>query len=148
MVSDAELTTVPSRLAEDTGSSNSGNWAQLGSVTVLPPDEDTKPEPDTASSTSTRTSKSSPAPDKNNNKLVFGTGKSLETVSLSGENASSRVEAGHVPPPTNRFDVHIPFATRFSAIDWHTGKSMTGLILVDTRPSMLYATLFNALGDK
>ena len=53
-----------------------------------------------------------------------------------------------MPPPTNRFDVHIPFATRFSAIDWHTGKSMTGLILVDTRPSMLYATLFNALGDK
>jgi sigma-B regulation protein RsbU (phosphoserine phosphatase) len=122
--------------------------SQLGSVTVLPPDEDTKPESDAASSTSTRAPRSSTAPDKDNAKLVFGTGKSLETVSLTGENASTRVEAGHVPLPANRFDVHIPFATRFSAIDWHTGKSMTGLILVDTRPSMLYATLFNALGDK
>jgi sigma-B regulation protein RsbU (phosphoserine phosphatase) len=58
------------------------------------------------------------------------------------------VEAGRVPPPANSFDKHIPFATRFSAIDWRTGKSLTGLILVDTRPSMLYATLFSALGDK
>jgi sigma-B regulation protein RsbU (phosphoserine phosphatase) len=122
--------------------------SQLGSVTLLPPDEDTKPEPDTASSTSTRTSRSSSAPDKDNDKLIIGTGNSRETVSLSGESASTRVEAGRVPAPANRFDVHIPFATRFSAIDWHTGKSLTGLMLVDTRPSMLYATLFSALGDK
>ena len=122
--------------------------SQLGSVTVLPPDEDTKPESPATSSTSPRTGKSSSVPDKDNDKLIFSTGNSREIVSLSGENASTRVEAGHVPLPANRFDVHIPFATRFSAIDWHTGKSMTGLILVDTRPSMLYATLFNALGDK
>jgi sigma-B regulation protein RsbU (phosphoserine phosphatase) len=122
--------------------------SQLGSVTVLPPDEDTKPESDTASGTSARNSKSSSAPDKDNDKLVFGTGNSLAKVRLSGENASSRVEAGRLPPPANSFDVHIPFATRFSAIDWHTGKSLTGLMLVDTRPSMLNATLFSALGDK
>jgi sigma-B regulation protein RsbU (phosphoserine phosphatase) len=122
--------------------------SQLGSVTVLPPDEDTKPEP-----TSGSAPKSSPAPNSNannsnKNAIIFQAGSARERVTLSGENASTRVEAGHVPPPTNRFDVHIPFATRFSAIDWHTGKSMTGLILVDTRPSMLNATLFNALGDK
>ena len=74
-------------------------------------------------------------------------GNSHATVSLSlGKNASSRVEAGRVPPPANAFDVHFPFGTRFSAIDWHTGKSLTGLVRVDTRPSMLYATLFSALG--
>jgi sigma-B regulation protein RsbU (phosphoserine phosphatase) len=120
--------------------------SQLGSVTVLPPDEDTKPESDTASSISPRTPKSSSVPDKD--KLIIDMGNSHATVSLSGENANSRVEAGRVPPPANSFDKHIPFATRFSAIDWHTGKSLTGLILVDTRPSMLYATLFSALGDK
>ncbi len=120
--------------------------SELGSVTVLPPDEDTKTGPDTASGTSTPTTKSSPSSDKD--RIVFDAGNSRTAVSLSGENASSRVAAGSVPPPSNRFDVHIPFATRFSAIDWHTGKSMTGLIMVDTRPSMLYATLFNALGDK
>src|ERR1035438_8464361 len=119
--------------------------SQLGSVTVLPPDEDTKPEADTAQDSSTGTPKSSPSSKKD--AIAFQAGNANQTVTLSGD-MSSRVEAGRVPPPTNRFDVHIPFATRFSAIDWHTGKSMTGLILVDTRPSMLYATLFNALGDK
>ncbi len=119
--------------------------SQLGSVTVLPPDEDTKPEADTAQGSSTGTPQSSASSKKNT--IVFQTGNASQTVTLSG-GAGSRVEAGGVPPPTNRFDVHIPFATRFSAIDWHTGRSMTGLILVDTRPSMLYATLFNALGDK
>ena len=120
--------------------------SQLGSVTVIPPDEDKKTESDTASSSSPRAPKSSSVPDKD--KLIIDMGDSHATVSLSGENASSRVEAGRVPPPANSFDKHIPFATRFSAIDWHTGKSLTGLILVDTRPSMLYATLFSALGDK
>ena len=120
--------------------------SQLGSVTVIPPDEDKKTESDTPSSSSPRAPKSSSVPDKD--KLIIDMGDSHATVSLSGENASSRVEAGRVPPPANSFDKHIPFATRFSAIDWHTGKSLTGLILVDTRPSMLYATLFSALGDK
>jgi sigma-B regulation protein RsbU (phosphoserine phosphatase) len=120
--------------------------SQLGSVTVIPPDEDKKTESDTASSISPRAPKTSSVPDKD--KLIIDMGNSHATVSLSGENASSRVEAGRVPPPANSFDKHIPFATRFSAIDWHTGKSLTGLILVDTRPSMLYATLFSALGDK
>ena len=43
--------------------------------------------------------------------------------------------------------MHIPFGTRFDVIDWPSGKSLNGLVLVDTRPSMLYATLFSALGD-
>ncbi len=120
--------------------------SQLGSVTVLPPDEETTPESATAANTSSRTPKSSKASDKD--KLNIDLGNTHSTVSLSGENASARVEAGRVPPPASRFDVHIPFATRFNAIDWHTGKSLTGLILVDTRPSMLNATLFSALGDK
>ena len=58
------------------------------------------------------------------------------------------VQAGSVPPPTNAFDFHIPFGTRFDLIEWPSGKSLNGLVLVDTRPSMLYATLFGALGDK
>ena len=58
------------------------------------------------------------------------------------------MQAGSVPPPTNFFDFHIPFGTRFDLIEWPSGKSLNGLVLVDTRPSMLYATLFSALGDK
>ena len=92
--------------------------SQLGSVTLLPPE------------------------------LTGDSGNSRATVNVAGENAGSRVEAGRVPPPANSLDWHFPFATTFGAIDWHTGKSLTGLMQVDTRPSMLYATLFSALGDK
>jgi sigma-B regulation protein RsbU (phosphoserine phosphatase) len=58
------------------------------------------------------------------------------------------VDAGHVPPPTNSFDFQFPFATRFNAVDWKTGKTLTGLMLVETRPSLLYGTLFSTLGEK
>ena len=120
--------------------------AQLGSVTVFPPDEDTKPEPETAPTPSTRSPKSSSALDKD--KLNIDVGNSHATVNLSTGEEGSRVEAGRVPPPENAFDFHFPFGTAFTAIDWHTGKSLTGLVRVETRPSMLYATLFSALGDK
>ncbi len=58
------------------------------------------------------------------------------------------MEAGHVPPPSNFFDVRFPFATRFPAVDWESGKSLDGLMAVETRPSMLYTTLFSTLGEK
>ncbi len=66
----------------------------------------------------------------------------------SQKEAPGTVQAGVVPPPTNALDVHIPFGTRFDLIEWPSGKSLNGLVLVETRPSLLYATLFGALGDK
>ena len=62
--------------------------------------------------------------------------------------ARRRVDAGSVPPPSNRFDPAFRSYTLFSAVDWETGKSQTGAIGVTTRPSMLYAALFATLGDK
>ena len=67
---------------------------------------------------------------------------------VSKNEAVATVQAGTLPPPSNMMDVQIPFGTRFDLIDWPTGKSVTGLVLVDTRPSMLYSTLFGLLGDK
>ncbi len=58
--------------------------SQLGSVTVFPPDEDTKPEPDTAPNPSTRRPKSSSALGKD--KLNIDVGNSHATVkSVYGE---------------------------------------------------------------
>ena len=71
---------------------------------------------------------------------------SVSTARDNGK-APKRVEAGTVPPPSNALDVHFPFATRFNAIDWETGKTLGGLLLVDTRPSLLYGTLFSSLGE-
>ena len=59
------------------------------------------------------------------------------------------VTAGHVPPGSHWFDVPLNFPTLFNVVDWQTGeKQEQGLIVVATRPSMLYATLFETLGDR
>ena len=62
--------------------------------------------------------------------------------------ARKRVDAGRIPPPSTQFDPMFRFYTLFNAVDWATGKSQAGAIGVFTRPSILYATLFAALGDK
>jgi len=139
-----------------------GAASQLGSVTLLPPEGDTNgvPEahPSTAAAPATLSSMAAPplqssaVPDMTKrlasrpNTVSIGIGGSFTTVNLS--NDSGRVEAGRVPPPVNSFDFQFPFATRFGAVDWQTGKSLDGLMLVETRPSMLYATLFGTLGEK
>jgi sigma-B regulation protein RsbU (phosphoserine phosphatase) len=70
------------------------------------------------------------------------------TLILSDEGAARRVDAGRVPPPSNRFDPTVHFYTLFNAVYWETGKSQTGAVDVATRPSMLYKTFFATLGDK
>jgi sigma-B regulation protein RsbU (phosphoserine phosphatase) len=62
--------------------------------------------------------------------------------------AREPVDAGRVPPPSNRFDPTFRWFTLFDAVDWKTGKSRTAAIGVITRPSKLYETLFATLGDK
>jgi sigma-B regulation protein RsbU (phosphoserine phosphatase) len=55
---------------------------------------------------------------------------------------------GAVPAPISRFDSQIQFGTPLSVLDWATGKEERGaLIHVRTRPSVLYAHLFAALGE-
>jgi sigma-B regulation protein RsbU (phosphoserine phosphatase) len=59
------------------------------------------------------------------------------------------VTAGHLPPGSHWFDIPLNFPTLFNVVDWQTGeKQEEGLIVVATRPSMLYATLFETLGDR
>jgi sigma-B regulation protein RsbU (phosphoserine phosphatase) len=130
-----------------------GAASQLGSLTLLPPKTLGGNAP--VSQPSARVGRLPPAtaamhpaadlPDT----LTFTTkagGNSPARVSLSPD--GGRVEAGHVPPAANSLDFQFPFATRFGAIDWQTGKTLDGIMLVDTRPSMLYAALFATLGEK
>jgi sigma-B regulation protein RsbU (phosphoserine phosphatase) len=140
-----------------TGELLRGTASQLGSVTILPPDKDdsgsvesrrkfmTEAAQSQASTVATQPAAAPPAAkravDEHQTVTIART-----TVSLDSE--SGRVEAGRVPPPANRFDFQFPFGTRFGAVDWQTGKTLDGLIWVDTRPSMIYATLFSSLGEK
>jgi phosphoserine phosphatase RsbU/P len=58
------------------------------------------------------------------------------------------VRAGKVPPGSHWFDIILNFPTLFNVVDWQTGgKQDQGVIYVATRPSMLYAALFETMGD-
>ena len=67
----------------------------------------------------------------------------------SAPGARTPVRAGQVPPGSHWFDIPLNFFTAFNVMDWQTGeKQEQGLIVVATRPSMLYAALFATLGDR
>jgi len=123
--------------------------AQLGSLTILPPEregsEAAATPPSTGGVLPPATAAMHPAASAPS-RLSVGIGGVRSTVSLSTE--GGRVQAGSVPAAAGAFDFEFPFATRFGAIDWQTGKTLDGLMLVDTRPSMLYAALFSTLGEK
>ncbi len=57
--------------------------------------------------------------------------------------------AGTVPPSDSLFDHQITFGTPLPVIDWNSGnrEQTAPLVRVQTRPSVLYARLFAALGD-
>ncbi len=116
----------------------------LGSVTLLPPDVEVE-KGQTGASTS---SGSSPKSASDRIHVTYDLRGATTNAPSKDGNAAKRVEAGKVPPPANSLDVQFPFGTRFNVIDWETGKSLTGLMLVDTRPSILYGTLFSSLGEK
>jgi len=61
--------------------------------------------------------------------------------------ARKSVHAGRVPPPSNRFDPTFSYFTLFDAVDWESGNSQKCAVVVVTRPSVLYTTLFATLGD-
>jgi phosphoserine phosphatase RsbU/P len=57
-------------------------------------------------------------------------------------------DAGSLPAPTNLFDPKITFGTPLPVVDWKSGQpGRAGALRVQTRPSVLYARLFAALGE-
>jgi len=57
--------------------------------------------------------------------------------------------AGNIPPATGFFDREINFGTPLPVVDWASGdaKKAGALLQVVTRPSLVYARLFAAMGD-
>jgi sigma-B regulation protein RsbU (phosphoserine phosphatase) len=117
--------------------------SELGAVTLFPPDEETNLKPSAPSNPKNLEITS----DKDHVTTKFGGSTVRVNVSQDEAKGPKRVEAGSVPPPSNSLDIHFPFLTRFNAIDWESGKSLSGLLAVDTRPSLLYGTLFSSLGQ-
>ena len=71
--------------------------------------------------------------------LAFDEGKQRQQV----------FSAGTIPPASNTLDRQIGFPIPLQVVDWATGERQRdgALAEVETRPSVLYARLFAALGD-
>ena len=112
--------------------------AELGSITLFPPEDSTNGQVFSAGS-------QAPAADK---KVKVSVSVGDTKFNVSDKQGAGVVQAGNPPPSTSALDMLIRFGTRFNLVEWATGKSLDGLAVVDTRPSMLYATLFSTLGQK
>jgi sigma-B regulation protein RsbU (phosphoserine phosphatase) len=74
--------------------------------------------------------------------------KPFLTFDNSGERQQT-FSAGEIPPASGAFDHEITFPIPLQVVDWSTGERRRAgaLAEVETRPSVLYARLFAALGD-
>jgi phosphoserine phosphatase RsbU/P len=81
--------------------------------------------------------------------IALRPGKNGVTVDNGRDELVPAFTAGKLSPPNNSFDSEITFGTPLPVVDWASGEQQrTGAVLrVQTRPSVLYARLFAALGD-
>jgi sigma-B regulation protein RsbU (phosphoserine phosphatase) len=82
--------------------------------------------------------------------LLQPTTERLGSVSILPVASSHEVSinAGQIPARSHWFDIALHCGTIFDAKLWQKhGESTNGFVYVITRPSMLYATLFETLGD-
>jgi sigma-B regulation protein RsbU (phosphoserine phosphatase) len=79
------------------------------------------------------------SPDASKSFLAFDEGKPRQQT----------FSAGTIPPASDMFDRQVTFPIPLQVVDWKTGerKRAGALAEVETRPSVLYARLFAALGD-
>ena len=89
------------------------------------------------------------ASEDNNKKLVITKGKASESKPGDQEELPARFTVGAVPEPTGSFDREITFGAPLSVLDWKTGtpQQVLAVLQVTTRPAVLYAHLFAALGE-
>ncbi|HET9695512.1 MAG TPA: SpoIIE family protein phosphatase, partial [Terriglobales bacterium] len=52
-----------------------------------------------------------------------------------------------LPQPANRFDREVTFLATVSALEWDAGNPATVLMVVHTRPSLMYERLFRTVGQ-
>ena len=81
--------------------------------------------------------------------VVIHAGPGPSYVQNGDEGLRPTFTAGRLPAPTGMNDRQITFGTPLPVVEWHSGeKKQAGAVLrVQTRPSLLYAKLFGALGD-
>ena len=81
--------------------------------------------------------------------MVIHTGPGQAYVQSGNDELRPTFTVGSVPPATGFTDRQITFGTPQPVVDWRTGqKNDKGAVFrVQTRPSLVYARLFESLGD-
>jgi sigma-B regulation protein RsbU (phosphoserine phosphatase) len=124
--------------------------SDLGEITLYTPSMNSgRPAKKNAAAGSTPSdaSSDSPGPDQKN-AIVISKGKPGESNTSEQEELPARFTVGAIPESSGSFDREITFGTPLSVIDWKTGSPEMGAVLqVTTRPAVLYAHLFAALGE-
>ena len=124
--------------------------ARVGSVDLYPPvqpEQEAKTEESASQSTAEKSAPAKASPDS----VTIDIGGAKSQVTISGKNvtnAPQNLTAGSVSPAANGLDTEFRWWSLFNAVDWNTGKDLTGAIVVGSRPSMLYNVLFSTLGTK
>ena len=124
--------------------------SDLGEITLYTPSINsgrTAKKNVAAGSTPSNGSPGSAGPDQKN-AIVISKGKTGESNKGEQEELPARFTVGAIPESSGSFDREITFGTPLSVIDWKTGAPEMGAVLqVTTRPAVLYAHLFAALGE-
>jgi phosphoserine phosphatase RsbU/P len=124
--------------------------SDLGEITLYTPSMNsgrTAKKNAAAGSTPSDASSGSAGPDQKN-AIVISKGKPGESNKSEQEELPARFTVGAIPESSGSFDREITFGTPLSVIDWKTGAPEMGAVLqVTTRPAILYAHLFAALGE-
>jgi sigma-B regulation protein RsbU (phosphoserine phosphatase) len=98
-----------------------------------------------------RTDKKSAKPEKSSNNKLTISGSNEEIDFEAQTDAQGRPQTidspGPLPAPQNRFDKEVTFLATVPALDWDTGASATVLMVVRTRPSLMYDRLFRTVGQ-
>ena len=119
--------------------------SDLGEITLYTPaikkDSGSKPP---APASSSPGSSLSAAADQDRNKLVITKGNANDREELP-----ARFTVGAVPESSGSFDREITFGTPLPVTEWKTGapQQVLAVLQVTTRPAVLYAHLFAALGE-
>jgi phosphoserine phosphatase RsbU/P len=120
--------------------------SDLGEITLYTPAITANESSRRSSSSSTSSETSSATTDQN--KLVITKGKPGEPNQGDREELPARFSVGAVPESSGGFDREITFGTPLPVTDWKTGaaQQVLAVLQVTTRPAVLYAHLFAALG--
>jgi phosphoserine phosphatase RsbU/P len=119
--------------------------SDLGEITLYTPaiKKDSGSKPPAPASSSAGSSLSATA-DQDRNKLVITKGNANDREELP-----ARFTVGAVPESSGSFDREITFGTPLPVTEWKTGapQQVLAVLQVTTRPAVLYAHLFAALGE-